>query len=77
MQCLKNSSKVCILAQMGRTRSLQFWFVLGPNFLPENFAKKKKKPAKTASLGISNNVNPRSQKNPSILVKLSKPFFWT
>ena len=28
---------------MGRTRSLQFWFILGPNFLPENVAKKKKK----------------------------------
>ena len=33
--------------------------------------------AKTTSLGISNSVSPRSQKNHSILVKLSKKHFWT
>ena len=35
-QCLKNPAKFLILVQIECTQSLQFWFILGPNLLPEN-----------------------------------------
>ena len=59
---------------MERTESLRFWSILKPNLLPENQKKLliTKISAKTASLGMSNNICPRSRKHHRILVKLSK-----
>ena len=56
---------------MERTQSLQFWSILGPNLLPEN----QNHCYRPTSLGISNNVSLRSQKNHIILVKLSNVIF--
>ena len=59
---------------MEQTQSLQFWSILGSNLLPENqkHCHKTKISGKTAFLGISNDVSPRSQKNNKILAKLTK-----
>ena len=67
-----------ILTQMERIQSLQFWFILGPNLLPENqkYCLKPKISGKTTSLGISNNISPRSKRNNIILVKLTKNKFF-
>ena len=58
---------------MEPTESLWFWSILKPNYRwkTKNLLKTKIS-ANTASLGISNKVSARSQKNHSILVKLSK-----
>ena len=56
---------------MERLQSLQFWSILGPNLLPEN----QNHCYRPTSLGISNNVSLRSQKNHIILVKLSNFIF--
>ena len=63
---------------MERIQSLQFWFVLGPNLLPENqkYCLKPKISGKSTSLGISNNISPRSKRNNIILVKLTKNKFF-
>ena len=77
-QCLKNPSKFWILAQMERTQSLHFCYILGPNLQPGNqkILLKTNISVKTTSLGISNNISPRSQKSHWILVKLSKKTFF-
>ena len=56
---------------MERFQGLQFWSILGPNLLPEN----QNHCYRPTSLGISNNVSLRSQKNHIILVKLSNVIF--
>ena len=63
---------------MRHTQSLQFWCILGFNLLLEpKVLLKTKISAKATSLGISNYISPRFQKDHRILVKLSKknPFF--
>ena len=59
---------------MVHTQSLQFWYILGVQFTARKpkILLKTKISAKTTSLGISNNISPRSQKDHRILVKLSK-----
>ena len=71
--CLKNPSKFWKLAQMEPTESLWFWSILKPNYRwkTKNLLKTKIS-ANTASLGISNNISSRFQKNHRIRVKLSK-----
>ena len=59
--------------------SLQFWFILGPNLLSENqkYCLKPKISGKPTSLGISNSISPRSQKNPNNSCKINqKQTFW-
>ena len=71
--CLGNDIfSVCLINQNLRNcPSSFFWSILGPNLLPEN----QNHCYRPTSLGISNNVSLRSQKNHIILVKLSNVIF--
>ena len=65
---------------MGRTQSLQFWFIFGPNLPPENqkYCKKQKFLQKNSFFGLWNDLIRRSQINHRILVKFIKnPKFWS
>ena len=71
---LEKSFKILNFGSNGTHPGFQVLVRLGTQFTPRKpkILLKPKISAKTASLGISNNVSPRSQKNHKILVKLSK-----
>ena len=74
--CLKNPSKPWILPQMEHIQSLQFWSRAQSTTGKPKILVKTKTSVKTTSLGILNNVSPRSQKDHRILVKLRKKTFF-